>query len=399
MLEDLDSWMGDLFIFIESLIDHATGVSVDLNLLKEWISMDLSPFIDTEHVDSLGLYIPLSRARTFSFSGPVTSTIEGISDIAPIFSIFPAYLLEQFPRFKGRQLISCQAIHSITAENLPISGNIGALRGFPADQAHGGALTSAIFNLISQHMQGSSSSNTWILLKIVQTKRRTMEIFGIIKSHAVSAQRALDRKALNLDLSVPTLFHMPPLLMLLAPDMSSARNGASRLTLPTTLQSLRIEHWPRGQDVRDMMKMLAADSQDNSLLLVKMIWVHREQMTTSPTATYSPGDTLFLFIPEGNRPTGLFCGESVNFGRGRVREILGPDPIPAYSILRRQLQEPSDPTSERERPKTASSRQPSGRGRGNPAPGQGRGNSTLKLAVLSSSTAGGYTLVKSKSAL
>ena len=70
MLEDLDSWMGDLFIFIESLIDHATGVSVDLNLLKEWISMDLSPFIDTEHVDSLGLYIPLSRARTFSFSGP-----------------------------------------------------------------------------------------------------------------------------------------------------------------------------------------------------------------------------------------------------------------------------------------------------------------------------------------
>ena len=399
MLEDLDSWMGDLFIFIESLIDHATGVSVDLNLLKEWISMDLSPFIDTEHVDSLGLYIPLSRARTFSFSGPVTSTIEGISDIAPIFSIFPAYLLEQFPRFKGRQLISCQAIHSITAENLPISGNIGALRGFPADQAHGGALTSAIFNLISQHMQGSSSSNTWILLKIVQTKRRTMEIFGIIKSHAVSAQRALDRKALNLDLSVPTLFHMPPLLMLLAPDMSSARNGASRLTLPTTLQSLRIEHWPRGQDVRDMMKMLAADSQDNSLLLVKMIWVHREQMTTSPTATYSPGDTLFLFIPEGNRPTGLFCGESVNFGRGRVREILGPDPIPAYSILRRQLQEPSDPTSERERSKTASSRQPSGRGRGNLAPGQGRGNSTPKLAALSSSTAGGYTLVKSKSAL
>ena len=51
-----------------------------------------------------------------------------------------------------------------------------------------------------------------------------------------------------------------------------------------------------------MMKMLAADSQDNSLLLVKMIWVHREQTTTSPTATYSPGDTLILFIPEGNRP-------------------------------------------------------------------------------------------------
>jgi len=85
MLEDLDSWMGDLLIIIESLVDHATGVSVDLNLLKEWISMDLSPFIDTEHVDYLGLFIALSRARTFSFSGPVTSTVEGISDIAPIF--------------------------------------------------------------------------------------------------------------------------------------------------------------------------------------------------------------------------------------------------------------------------------------------------------------------------
>ena len=92
-----------------------------------------------------------------------------------------------------------------------------------------------------------------------------------IKSYAISAQRALDRKALNLDLSVPTLFHLPPLLMLLAPDMSSARNGGSRLHLPPTLQSLLIEHWPRGQDVREMMKMLAADSQDNSLLLVKMI--------------------------------------------------------------------------------------------------------------------------------
>jgi len=36
MLEDLDSfWVGDLFNFIESLIDHAKGVSVDFNLLKE----------------------------------------------------------------------------------------------------------------------------------------------------------------------------------------------------------------------------------------------------------------------------------------------------------------------------------------------------------------------------
>jgi len=158
--------------------------------------MDLSPFIGTEHVGSLGLYIPLSRARSFSFSGPVISTIEGISDIAPLFSIFPAYFLERFPRFKGQQLTSCQAVHPITAKHLPFSGNIGALRGFPADQTHGVALTSAIFNLISHYMQGFTSSHTYILLKIVQTKRRTMEIFKIIKSHDVSAQRALDRKAL-----------------------------------------------------------------------------------------------------------------------------------------------------------------------------------------------------------
>ena len=167
--------------------------------------------------------MPLSRARSFSFSDPVISTIESISDIAPIFSIFPAHFLEQCPRFKGRQLLFCQAIHPSTAEHQTFSGNIGALQGFLADQTHGVVLISAIFNLISQHtckgsphrILGSSCINS-------STKQRTIEIFGIIKSHAVSAQRALDRKALILDLSVLTLFHLPPLLMLLAPDMSSA---------------------------------------------------------------------------------------------------------------------------------------------------------------------------------
>ena len=130
-----------------------------------------------------------------------------------------------------------------------------------------------------------------------------------------------------------------------------------------------------------------------------MIWVHREQMTTSPAATYSPGDTLFLFIPEGNRSTGLFCRESVNFGRGRVREILGPDPIPAYSALRRQLQDPADSDSERARTNTTSPRQSPGRGRGSPTRGRGRGSSIPRPTVLSSSSAGGYTLVKSKSAI
>ena len=35
---------------------------------------------------------------------------------------------------------------------------------------------------------------------------------------------------------------------------------------------------------------------------------------TFSKATYSQGDTLFLFILEGNRPAGLFCAELVTFG-------------------------------------------------------------------------------------
>jgi len=337
--------MGDLFIFIVSLIDHATGVSVDLNLLKEWISMDLSPFIDTEHVKSLGLYMPLSRARSFSFSDPVISTIESISDIAPIFSIFPAHFLEQCPRFKGRQLLFCQAIHPSTAEHQTFSGNIGALQGFLADQTHGVVLISAIFNLISQHtckgsphrILGSSCINS-------STKQRTIEIFGIIKSHAVSAQRALDRKALILDLSVLTLFHLPPLLMLLAPDMSSAWNGSSQFHLPHS--SL-----PSNRTLASRTGRARYDENASGQLPGQLTASGQDDLGTSRANDNLSGSNIFTRRHAVPVHTGTKSAHSSLLRGIRqlcvLREILGPDPIPAYSALPWQLQDSSESESDR----------------------------------------------------
>ena len=269
ILEDLNSWIEDLQIFIEEMVDFATGSQINTQRFSEWLSRDLTPFIDAEHEDSLGIYVPLDRPRTFSFSGPTLSASDGITETAPAYLLFPEHFIAQFPRFKSRILFSCQAINLESEVHFNASGNIGAIRGFPADQYNGGALTSAIFNLISQHIQGTTSSNTWILLKIVQTNRRSREVFGIIKSSADTVQRTLDRKALNLEMSSPTLFHMPPLLMLLAPDMASARNAASSLILPNVLQAIRIEHWPRGCQRNDadarpgLQSRLPSDSQND----------------------------------------------------------------------------------------------------------------------------------------
>ena len=107
-------------------------------------------------------------------------------------------------------------------------------------------------------------------------------------------QRTLERKILNLEMSTPTSFHMPPLHTLLAPDVCYARNAASILILPATLHALCIEHWPRDHDAREMLQMVAQDSRPDSLLAVKMIWVHREMMTTSAELTHSPNDTICL---------------------------------------------------------------------------------------------------------
>ena len=401
LLEDLNSWREDLQIIIEAMVDHAAGSQLDATRFEEWISRDFTPIIDAEHEDSLGIYVPLLAPKRFSFSGPSRSTEDGITDTAPAYTIFPEHFLSQFPRFKGRILFSCQAMLQETGIDLVKSGNIGAIRGFPADQYNGGALTSATLNLMLQHMQGSTSACTWILLKIVQTRRRTREIFGIVKSYADSDQRIEDRKALNLEMSIPTLFHMTPLLMLLAPDLSSARHAASSLILPSSQLSLRIEHWPRGQNAREMMQMLSQDSRVDSLLAVKMIWIHREMMTTRADVTHSPGDTLYLFIPDGLRPEGVFCGEAVNSGRGRTREILGPTQIPAYTALRRQLLEEQAPVSRSPQPAPPGKTGRATRGTDKVGPGRtsGKGNLVPRLPNLSPITAGGFTLVKSKATL
>jgi len=83
-------------------------------------------------------------------------------------------------------------------------------------------------------MKGSTFSSTRILLKLVRAQRRVWEIFGVVKFSARAAQRSQDRKAFDAEMSNPTLFPMPPLLMLLAADshMTSARHAAGTLLLP-----------------------------------------------------------------------------------------------------------------------------------------------------------------------
>jgi len=73
-----------------------------------------------------------------------------------------------------------------------------------------------------------------------------------------------------------------------------------------------------------MLTMLETDSQPGILSAIKLIWVHKDQSTRIAEAKHSPGDILYLFTPEGHRVEGIFCGEYVNFGRGRTREVLGP---------------------------------------------------------------------------
>ena len=165
-------------------------------------------------------------------------------------------------------------------------GNIGPIRGLPADQCNGGPLISATLNLMQVH--GTTSSRSWILLKRVQTKRRTREIFAM-KSYANSDERIEDMKALNLEMSHSTLFHITTLLMLLATDHSSTRNTVRSLVVPTKLQTLCIKHWPSGQDARDSIA--------DSLLAVKSFWINTEMLTTRSDVTDFPGNAQYLFIP------------------------------------------------------------------------------------------------------
>ena len=132
-------------------------------------------FIDVEHEDSLGIFVLLENFRIFSFSGPTISKADGITEIAPVYSIFPEQFLVHFPRFKARIIFSCQEINLASEDHIGLSSNIGEIRGVPTDQYNGEALTSAKFNLVSQHIQGTTSQE--------------------------AAQQTLERKILNLEMT------------------------------------------------------------------------------------------------------------------------------------------------------------------------------------------------------
>ena len=346
MLEDLPSWEADLLNFLSALTEHATGVFPDMEQLTELLSLDHSPAIDVQHQDSLGIYIPLSTEVNFSYTGPTSSSTGADFDEAPIITIFPEHFMADFPRFRARERFLSQAIDLPSIGHLMQSGDIGAVRGLPID-SYGGSLTASMLNLLLQYFQGATSSSTWIQLKLIQYRYKTVELYGIIKSHAALPQRTLDRKQLNLTLSEPQLFHMAPLVVLLAPDLAAAKAGTSTLRLPPEIKALRIPNWPRGHDVRDMLLALAQDSTPLAMEAIRMVWVHRDVMTLRPSATTSKGDTLYLYVPEGQRPADLFAGEAVNTdNKGIRRQLHGPDAIPAFRQLQAllALQLPTTPT-------------------------------------------------------
>ena len=381
---ELHDWLPDIFIAIDLIIEHSTGMSVDKETLTQWLTMDLSPFIDLQHSDAVGLYIPLSQITNFSYSGP-QSDPEDNSDTAPAFHIVPQHIIDSLMRFRTRTF-SVQALTFSDPGIILSSSNLGAIRGIPSDQYDGGALTSTILNLLMQYFQSATSTDTWILLIRVQIRKFTSEIFGVVKSHAESSQQGKDRHSLSLDLSVPKAFSMTPLTVLLAPDVASARVAADHLSLPESFSVLKIKNLPRGQSVRALLAQLAADSTEGSLEGIRMVWIHRERMTARLDAKYQMGDTLYLHIPGGYRPEGLHCGQEVNPNPSSHKSILPPEPCAAYATLRTSLLY-VNPTGQ------------SGRGRGRVA---GRGHAGRPSGVkppanISPSTIGGFTEVKSKS--
>ena len=94
-----------------------------------------TPFIDVEREDSLGIFVLLENSTIFSFSGPTISKVDGITEIAPVYSIFPEQFLVHFPRFKARIIFSCQEINLASEDHIGLSGNIGAYRSFGRYQA------------------------------------------------------------------------------------------------------------------------------------------------------------------------------------------------------------------------------------------------------------------------
>ena len=135
---------------------------------------------------------------------------------------------------------------------------------------------------------------------------------------------------------------MAPLVVLLAPDLASAKGGTFTLRLPAEIKALRIPNWPRGHDVRDMLCASAQVSTPLAMEAIHMTWVHRDVMTLRPSVPTSKGDTLYLYVPEGQRPADLFAGEAVKTDNKGIRRQLLPATSPTCTSATYSFQ-PADP--------------------------------------------------------
>jgi len=141
---------------------------------------------------------------------------------------------------------------------------IAATQRFLADQCNGSVLTSATQPNHAAHARHQKCFKK----TFKQERRRTRKIFGIVKIYANSDLRTEDKKALNLEMSVPCLPNCPPYYTAAHSPSSQSlvrQKCSSSLMLPPILQTRRIEHWFRGQDAREMMhQILAQDSKADS---------------------------------------------------------------------------------------------------------------------------------------
>jgi len=68
ILEDLNSRIEDLQMLVEVMVDYATDSQINTQRFSEWLSRYLTPFIDAEHEDSLGICFPLIRPRNLALA-------------------------------------------------------------------------------------------------------------------------------------------------------------------------------------------------------------------------------------------------------------------------------------------------------------------------------------------
>ena len=62
--------------------EHAHSISLNITHLKDLLSLGHSPFIDVQHHDSLGIYVPLSDTKTFryTYAAPLMPTLTNLQE-------------------------------------------------------------------------------------------------------------------------------------------------------------------------------------------------------------------------------------------------------------------------------------------------------------------------------